>query len=630
MSKFVVTGSGLLDLRDTDISGFTGINFQTDGNLRVQLKSSQFAAPDGLPADSVFKGSAFTDVVEVFLDAGSAFDASGFVSTVETFIFRDTASNENITGTQGDDRFSITGGIDAVIGGGGNDLLIVDYSADTGTFQTSGNTITDFVNTQVSFSEIARFDVRLGSGSDNIVLGAGNDRISGGGGNDSLNTGTGAAVVDGGADVDRWIADFSGDASAKTIDVNLSGVQNAGNGTTYVNVERLGFTGGSGNDIIVTRTGNPNDGLNDTLDGGGGNDTLTVGGGIDTVAGGDGDDLLIVDYSSDTGSFQVSGAIFTDFANTQVSFSGIERFDVRLGSGSDNIVLGAGNDRISGGGGNDTLDTGAGVAVVDGGADVDRWIADFSGDASIKTINLNLTGVRSAGNGTTYVNVERLGFTGGSGNDVIVTRTGNPNDGLNDTLNGGGGGDTLTVGGGIDVVDGGGGNDLLIVDYSSDTGSFQVSGAIFTDFANTQVSFSGIERFDVRLGSGTDNIVLGAGNDRIAGGGGGDQLDGGGGRDRFVYGSTSDSLAAAFDTLANFEDALDRVDLSGIDARAASPDDNAFSFIGAGAFTASGQLRVFNDGINTFVEANVNGNLSAELTIRLTGVHTLDAASFFL
>ena len=328
----------------------------------------------------------------------------------------------------------IGGGCDVANGGNGSDLLIIDYSSDTNSFVMAGGNaqFTDFSNTNVTFSGIERFDVTFGSGNDTILLGAGSDKASGGGGNDSLNTAAGAAIVDGGGGTDIWISDFSGDASVKTIDLNLAGLQAAGNGTTYVNIERLGFTGGSGNDVIATRTDNSNDGLNDTLNGGGGSDILKVGGGSDVANGGSGNDLLIVDYSTDTNSFVMAAgnAQFTDFSNTNVTFTGIERFDVTFGSGNDTILLGAGSDRARGGAGNDSLNTAAGAAVVDGGSGTDLWTADFSADTAAKSINLNIAGVQSAGGGTSYVRIERLGFTGGSGNDVIVTRTGNPNDGL--------------------------------------------------------------------------------------------------------------------------------------------------------------------------------------------------------
>ena len=61
-----------------------------------------------------------------------------------------------------------------------------------------GAQINDFTNTNVSFTNIERFNATFGSGNDVIVLLGGNDIINGGGGNDSLNTAAGAAVVDGG------------------------------------------------------------------------------------------------------------------------------------------------------------------------------------------------------------------------------------------------------------------------------------------------------------------------------------------------------------------------------------------------------------------------------------------------
>ena len=184
-------------------------------------------------------------------------------------------------------------------------------------------------------------------------------------------------------------------------------------------------------------------------------------------------------------------AQISDFANTTVSFTNIERFNATFGSGNDTIILLGGSDTINGGGGNDSLNTAAGAAVVDGGTGDDLWIADFSVDASVKNINLNLAGIQAAGNGTTYVNIERMTINGGAGNDILTSRTSNANDGFDDTLFGGLGDDTLTVGGGSDSVDGGvGGDDLLVIDYSTDASAFFMNGAAqINDFTNTNVSF---------------------------------------------------------------------------------------------------------------------------------------------
>ena len=304
MSNFVVTGSGLLDLRNTDIIGFTGIEFQTNGDLRIQLKTSQFEGFNGLLTDSSFVGSGFTDTVEVFLDDGSTFVGSSFTVSVENFIFRDSIFSENITGTQTNDRFYITGGVDTVDGNIGTaDTLILDWSFLTTGINTTGSGFSDFSGTSISVSNIDRYDMTLGSGNDNVTTGAGYDILRGGGGNDQLNTGKGRAVVEGGGGFDLWTADFSDDPGPKIIDLSVSSTQNAGGGSTYNSIERLNVTGGTGADVFLSRATNPNDGLNDTLNGGGGSDILKVGGGSDVANGGNGSDLLIIDYSSDTSSF---------------------------------------------------------------------------------------------------------------------------------------------------------------------------------------------------------------------------------------------------------------------------------------------------------------------------------------
>ncbi|MGQ0565217.1 MAG: beta strand repeat-containing protein [Gemmobacter sp.] len=639
--------------------------------------------------------------------------------------------NDVLNGGLGNDTLTVGGGIDTVNGGDGDDLLIVDYATETSAVQTSGNNFSDFSNTTVNFTNVERFDVRGGSAGDSFATLGGDDSLSGGGGNDTLNSGTGAAVVNGGSGFDLWTSDFSGDGTAKVIDLSLAGVQNAGNGTTYTEIERLNFTGGSGDDVITTRTDNADDGLADSLNGGLGNDTLTVGGGLDTVNGGDGDDLLIVDYSTETFAVQTSGANFSDFSNTAVNFTNIERFDVRGGSAGDSFTTLGGDDSLSGGGGNDTLNSGTGAAVVNGGSGFDLWTSDFSGDGTAKVINLSLAGVQNAGNGTTYTEIERLGFTGGSGDDVITTRTDNANDGLGDTLNGGLGNDTLTVGGGIDNVNGGDGDDLLIVDYSTETSAVQTSGNNFSDFSNTTVSFTNIERFDVRGGSAGDSFATLGGDDTLSGGGGNDTLNGGGGNDRLVVtdaagvvtmtmtnagvatltgagigtdlasnfeifdlgqfndtaignnsanrlignggrdrlegrggndtllggnqddfltggggqdvvtgGSGADVFIFAgpgelnrpeslADIITDFVSGIDRISLQQIDAIVGGAND-MFTWVGTGPFTALGQVRYYDDGVDTYIAINTKDTNNIDYRIKLDGLVTLDATDFLL
>ena len=730
MALFVVSGSGTIDLSAQSFTGFTGIDFQSSGALRVLLSNLQFGAAQ-LPTDAEFNAHpGFASVVEISVDPGLTFVGSSFnVSTFgadDYFVFNDATGNESLTGTQASDTFVVDGGgTDFVDGNLGTNTLVVNYSDLANGVFSSGSSFTNFAGRGVSYANIQLFNITTGSGGDNFVTGDGADTVSSGGGEDIIDTAKGVAIVDGGTGNDGWYADFSLDATVKTIDLSLSGVQSAGNGTTYTSIERLRVTGGSANDVFISRTGNPNDGLADTLNGGTGNDRLTVGGGGDTVDGGTGTDTLTIDYSTDAlGFFMASGnTIITDFLNTSVTFSNIERFIIRLGSGSDNIITGNDTDEIYGGAGNDTLNSARGVATIDGGADNDTWIADYSNTTTAKTVNLNLGGVQGVGDGSTYADIEAVNLTGGAGDDIFTSRTGNPNDGLADTLNGGLGLDTLTVGGGGDTVDGGGGgDDLLIVDYATDTGNFSMAGGntIITDFSNTSVTFANIEHFHITTGSGSDSIVTGAGadilrgglgndilnggtgvdlidwqdattsvvasltnagggvtsaagigtdsylgfenmaggsagdnltgnnrantlfgnagddvlrgggnNDTLIGGLGRDTLTGGIGDDTFVFRALTDSTVAATgrDIVSDFVHASDKFDLRAIDGVPGGVQD-PLTFIGSAAFTALGQVRVFDNGTDTFVEVNATGTLAADMAVRLTGVIALDVGDF--
>ena len=58
--------------------------------------------------------------------------------------------------------------------------------------------------------------------------------------------------------------------------------------------------------------------------------------------------------------------------------------------------------------------------------------------------------------------------------------------------------------------------------------------------------------------------------------------------------------------------------------------DTAFTFIGTGAFTAAGQINTFTDGFDTYILLNTDADASQEMTIRVLGVHNVDASWFVL
>lgn len=265
------------------------------------------------------------------------------------------------------------------------------------------------------------------------------------------------------------------------------------------------LNGGLSDDLLQ---GNGGD---DILNGGEGNDTLDGGAGIDTV-----------DYSAADGAVAAylnlgtsSGAYGAD------TLSCIENL---IGSDFDDRLVGdIGENVLNGGAGNDILKTKGGDDVVHGG----------TGDDTI-------TG--SSGNEALF---------GGDGSDIIVALAGD------DTVAGGAGGDFLYGGQGGDILTGDAGNDKLRGNLGRDT----LSGGDGVD--------------DIRGGDGNDTLDGGAGNDflfgeygadMIAGGAGNDALSGGTGggsgdgfADTFVYKNTA---TEGYDRIKDFEDGIDRIDLS--------------------------------------------------------------------
>ncbi|WP_176591034.1 cadherin domain-containing protein [Sphingobium sp. EM0848] len=166
------------------------------------------------------------------------------------------------------------------------------------------------------------------------------------------------------------------------------------------------------------------------------------------------------------------------------------------------------------------------------------------------------------------------------------------------------GGSTLTGTGEEDTLRGAAGNDTLIGNGGNDT----------------------------LVGNGGNDIIDGgAGNDRITGGAGADILTGGSGADVFIYNATGNSTPLAMDQITDFQEGTDKIDLSSIDGNTVLIGSQHFAFIGGAAFTAPGQVHVYSNGTDTFVEANTDNNpATIEMAIKLIGVHTLTASDFIL
>ncbi len=242
------------------------------------------------------------------------------------------------------------------------------------------------------------------------------------------------------------------------------------------------------------------------------------------------------------------------------------------------------------------------------------------------------TGIGEKLNGTKDANA----INGLGGNDTINGLAGN------DALYGASGNDTLNGGTGADGLVGGTGNDTYIVDNVGD--KVYEKSLEGTDTVQSSASYvlgANIENLVLTgaspiagTGNGLANTIIGnAGANKLTGAGGADTLTGGAGKDVFIYLSCGQSSATESDTITDFNVAEDKIDLSAIDSDASQSGSQIFTFIGTDPFTGPGQVRFHK--VNkpntandiTIVEANVNGDLRADLRIVLKGLITVKSAN---
>ena len=364
------------------------------------------------------------------------------------------------------------------------------------------------------------------------------------------------------------------------------------------------LNGGSGNDQIFGLGGD------DILNGNGGNDQLDGGTGADTMNGGTGNDTYFVDDAGDvvnensgegTDTVRVAGlAAYALTANVEKlintgsgTFTGTGNDlnnDMTGGSGADTLYGGNGYDQLYGGNGDDFLYGGAdgdllsggtGADYMEGGTGDDVYIVDNAGDSVVEASGEGTDDVyTSLATYTLGADVENLYYNGGAGN---FTLTGNT---LDNIIFGGGGNDTLS---GLD------GNDTL------------------------------------RGQTGNDTLSGGDGDDLLVGGSGIDDLTGGAGADTFRFSTFESGTGANADRIQDFAQGSDIIEVAGIDADLLTAGNQTFSFIGNAAFSgAAGELRYYDNGVDTFVQGDINGDGAADFDIALTGVVALVSTDFVL
>jgi Ca2+-binding RTX toxin-like protein len=598
----LTTGSGA----DTIVGGALADSINTGaGNDSINLKTRTTGtdvADGGLGTDTLIV-DASAESQAVTLNIGSAPTFS--MSSVSGNFSLEAYNMEKVKfiGGAGDDTIHTSAFGVTVNGGGGSDHWIADLSElTTAVTFTLGTTTAIAAAGLTSILGIERINLTAGSGNDVMTGGALADRINSGAGDDTINLRTrttGTDVADGGLGIDTLVVDASAETQAVTLNIgsspNFAVSSVSGNFSLEAyNVEKVKFTGGSGDDTINTgfsggavnggggsdhwladlshlstavlftlgstpaitaagvtsifgierinlTTGSGNDimtggSLADRINTGDGNDTInlkTRTTGTDVADGGAGIDTLVVDASAETQAVTLNVGSAPTFAVSSVSgnFS-LEAYNVE-------------KVRFTGGGGDDTINTGAGGVMVHGGGGSDHWIADLSQVATGLTFTLGTTTALGIAGLASISGIERIALTTGSGADTIVGGA------LADSINTGAGNDSInlkTRTGGTDVADGGLGTDTLVIDASAETQAVTLNAGFSPTFAVTSASGNfNIEAYNMEKvkftgGSGIDTASGNGWDDELRGGGGTDTLNGGYGNDLLDGGDQNDLL----------------------------------------------------------------------------------------
>ncbi len=487
--------------------------------------------------------------------------------------------------------------------------------------------------------------------------------------NDTIDGGAGADVMQGLVGNDLYIVDNAAD-----VIIELGGggtdsviVDAAVNYTLAADLENLtlrnaGALQGTGNNLDNTIIGNTAAntllGLagNDSLNGGGGNDTMNGGAGIDTMTGGAGADRFVFGSNiAEIGNNPLFRETITDFV------TGTDKLDFSATGYPQFAYIGSAAFSAA-----NQLRFNAGVLYGNVNADL---AADFqiamTGVASLAATDIILppltlavsgpvAGINEGNTGTTThtftVTLSAASLTNTTfnyavtGNGVSAANAADFNNGVLPTGTGTIlAGQTSTT---INVLVRGdttveldetfqltlsnpaGVNANLLLGTASATSTILNDDAnIINGNANAN-NLVGTAGNDIINGlAGNDTIGGGAGNDSLTGGAGSDRLTGGAGNDTFIYTATNESpVGITHDTIVDFTTLLDKIDVTAIDANTGVGGNQAFTFIGAAAFSALGQAR-YAGGLLQF---NNTGNNNADMEIALTGNPTLVAGDILL
>jgi len=515
---------GAVDLSGATLSGFEKLKGGGPATT-VTLTAAQAAALEISGADT-----AMTVALTGVSDISSGLTTSGWGDDDHLELVGHSDAADVLVGDNSGVIFNIGSG-DQATGGTGDDIykLVANGQSNKpfeGTIEITDNGGMDTIDVRV-LSENAAYDYAF----DGLTR-DGNDLVL------HLDAGAGGGTIVikdhfNGHAVERFLTNSSGDMY-EYIASGLSG--------TALDEMIIGTTAG------------------EVLTGGGGQDEFFGGGGADTFVG-DGKDgvnyTVLTNFNSDAGGLIMTGGLSASGNGTATLNNGLGETWTQTYQGITDITGTGGADVLYGAAvttGYSTVNGGLGDDVLyDGGTG--RTVADYSDTADIGSGAINGVSIslNEAGTGT---------VTGASGTDTTHGIHHFVGSAFGDSFSGSSGNDTFEAGGGNDTFAAGDGWDTITF-WNTEAGvHVDLSASIvYNDGFGDHDDIFNVEQV---FGSKFDDVIVGnSENNALSGQAGADELTGGGGADQFIYDQNGQSTVDACDTITDFGNGTDTINLYG-------------------------------------------------------------------
>ncbi|MCQ8102680.1 hypothetical protein NP590_01075 [Methylomonas sp. SURF-2] len=379
-------------------------------------------------------------------------------------------------------RFSLDGndwldggaGADSMNGGLGDDVYVVDHSADTVNEIADGgfDTVRSLISYDLSAAAHVENLILIGTAAIDATGNSLDNTLLGNAASNRLDGGLGADRLEGGQGDDVYIVDHYGDVPVENANAGIDSVfasirHTLGNHLEYLTLTGTAAIDGFGNGLDNRLTGNEADnGLYGNL----GNDTLQGGRGNDRLFGGDGNDRLYGDWLTESPGSPLSSDLLIINAKASLLNDGVAARMAVYVNGNFKTSFDVANTAVYAGYSVDPALLGDGVRQVDVVFLNDAYIAGSPAqDRNLYVNHIALNGINhvSASPDVQY----DLG-TGSAARDGLNLVTGRAamawNGALRFDLQSN---DWLDGGAGTDILTGGAGNDTYIMGrgYGTDT-----------------------------------------------------------------------------------------------------------------------------------------------------------------